>query len=95
MDSSPEAGRWFSGTPVSSTNKTDHRDITDIWLEVVLNTITLTLTFLFSSWLYSGHDTTASALSWSIYSLGKHKDIQEKVYREVKEVIGDKQYVDG
>ena len=34
--------RWFShGTPVSSTNKTDRHDITDIFLKVVLNTITL------------------------------------------------------
>jgi hypothetical protein len=33
------AGQWFStGTPVSSTNKTDRHDIT----EIVLNTITLT-----------------------------------------------------
>ena len=36
---------WFSqSTPVSSTNKTDHHDITAILLKVVLNTITLTLT---------------------------------------------------
>ena len=34
------AGRWFSlGPPVSSTNKTDHHDITEILLKVVLNTI--------------------------------------------------------
>ena len=33
-------GRWFSpGTPVSSTNKTDHHDINEILLKVVLNTI--------------------------------------------------------
>jgi hypothetical protein len=33
---------WFSsGTPVSSTNKTDHHYITEILLNVVLNTITL------------------------------------------------------
>jgi len=32
----------FSGTPVSSTNKTDHHDITEILLKVALNTITLT-----------------------------------------------------
>jgi hypothetical protein len=33
-------GRWFSpGTPVSSTNKTDGHDITEILLRVVLNTI--------------------------------------------------------
>jgi hypothetical protein len=33
--------RWFyPGTPVSSTNKTDHHDITEILLKVALNTIT-------------------------------------------------------
>jgi hypothetical protein len=38
-------GQWFSsGTAVSSTNKTDYHDITEILLKVALNTITLTLT---------------------------------------------------
>jgi hypothetical protein len=37
------AGQWFSlGTPVSSTNKTDCYNITEILLKVALNTITLT-----------------------------------------------------
>jgi hypothetical protein len=37
------AGRWFSpGTPVSSTNKTDQHDITEILLKVTLNTLTHT-----------------------------------------------------
>jgi hypothetical protein len=32
-------GRWFSpGTPVSSINKTDRHDITEILLKVALNT---------------------------------------------------------
>jgi hypothetical protein len=36
-------GRWFSpGTPVSSTNKTDRHDLTEILLKVALNNITLT-----------------------------------------------------
>ena len=35
-------GRWiFLGTPVSSTNKTDNHDITELLLKVALNTITL------------------------------------------------------
>jgi len=35
------ASLWFSpGTPVSSINKTDHHDITEIFLKVALNTIT-------------------------------------------------------
>jgi hypothetical protein len=38
------AGRWFSpDTPVSSTNKTDHHDITEKLLKVALKTIVLTL----------------------------------------------------
>ena len=39
------AGQWFStGTPVSSTNKTDRHGITEILLKVTLNTINLPLT---------------------------------------------------
>jgi hypothetical protein len=38
-----EKRRILSGTPVSSTNKTDRYDITEILLKVALNTITLTL----------------------------------------------------
>jgi hypothetical protein len=34
---------WFS--PVSSTNKTDHHDITEILLKVALNTINQTKPF--------------------------------------------------
>ena len=40
------AGRWFS--PVSSTNKTDCHNITEIVLKVALNTINLNLIFNFS-----------------------------------------------
>jgi hypothetical protein len=36
-------GQWFSlVTQVSSTNKTDRHDITEILLKVALNTITIT-----------------------------------------------------
>ena len=45
------AGRWFSpGTPVSSTNKTDRRDITEILWKVSLNTINLFVNRKFKSW---------------------------------------------
>ena len=35
--------------------------------------------------IIAGKDTTASALSWFIYMLCKHPDVQEKVAQEVKE----------
>jgi hypothetical protein len=39
------AGRWFSlGTPISSTNKSDRPDKTEILLKVALNIIALILT---------------------------------------------------
>jgi len=38
--------RFSPGTTVSSTNKTDHHDITEILLKMSLNTITLTLTHI-------------------------------------------------
>jgi hypothetical protein len=42
-----ETGRWFSpGTPVSSTNKADCHDITEILLKVALNTISQTKLYI-------------------------------------------------
>jgi hypothetical protein len=42
-------GRWFSsGTPVSSTNKTDRQDITEASLKVALNIISLTLNIVYT-----------------------------------------------
>ena len=44
-------GQWFSlGTPISSTNKTDRHDITEILLQVALN-ITNQQTKILISWL--------------------------------------------
>ncbi|XP_023235109.1 cytochrome P450 4C1-like [Centruroides sculpturatus] len=34
-----------------------------------------------------GHDTTAHAMSWTLYFLGRFHDIQEKVYLELKSIF--------
>jgi hypothetical protein len=50
-----KAGRCFSlGLPVSSTNKTDRLDMTDILLKVALNTITITSTIMLSKLILAG-----------------------------------------
>jgi hypothetical protein len=50
-------GLWFfPDTPASSTNKTDHHDITEILLKVALNTITLTPTPSFVKFLYESEN---------------------------------------
>ena len=61
--------QWFSpGTRISSTNKTDRHNITEILLKVALNTITLTLgvhTCTFTKYIYMHCIHTRSALSWA------------------------------
>ena len=37
----------------------------------------------------AGYDTTANALCWLIYCLACNPEIQEKVYDEIQEVIGN------
>ena len=47
------ADRWFSsGSPVSSTNKTDRHDIAEILSNMALNSIILTLTYTFDGLLH-------------------------------------------
>ncbi|HEY3405791.1 MAG TPA: cytochrome P450 [Ohtaekwangia sp.] len=38
----------------------------------------------------AGHETTATALAWTWYMLGKNPDVEKKFYEEVKEKIGDR-----
>lgn len=41
------------------------------------------------TFLLAGHETTATALTWTLYLLGTHEEAQERVHREILEVIPD------
>lgn len=43
------------------------------------------------TFMFEGHDTTSAAISWSLFLLGSHPDIQERVVREIDDVMrGDR-----
>ncbi|XP_064601467.1 cytochrome P450 4B1-like [Liolophura sinensis] len=46
------------------------------------------------TFLFEGHDTTASATSWTLYALAKYPDMQERVREEVDELLGDRTYLE-
>ncbi|KAK9236620.1 cytochrome P450 [Lipomyces kononenkoae] len=83
----------FSGTgavndKVGEISKTKDRDIlsllvktNDLTVEQIKNQI---MTILFA-----GHETTAGLISWSIFTLAKHMEVQEKLRAEVRAVFPD------
>ncbi|XP_069959762.1 cytochrome P450 4C1 isoform X2 [Cherax quadricarinatus] len=40
------------------------------------------------TFMFAGHDTTASAVNWTLYNLGLHPDIQDRVQEEVDDIFG-------
>ncbi|KAF4026120.1 hypothetical protein G4228_018325 [Cervus hanglu yarkandensis] len=40
------------------------------------------------TFMFEGHDTTASAINWSLYLLGSYPEVQQKVDSELEEVFG-------
>ena len=44
-----------------------------------------------NTFMFAGHDTTATSVSWILYALGRHPEYQEKVLNEYYEVTKTKQ----
>ena len=43
------------------------------------------------TFMFEGHDTTGWGASWATFMLGLHPEIQEKVYQEIQDVVGDEE----
>lgn len=41
------------------------------------------------TFMFEGHDTTTSAISFAFYNIAKYPEIQQKIYEESKSVLGD------
>ncbi|XP_021368163.1 cytochrome P450 4F4-like isoform X1 [Mizuhopecten yessoensis] len=46
------------------------------------------------TFMFAGHDTTKAVLGWAIYNLGKYPEEQEKLFREVCDVTGDRKDIE-
>eukprot|EP00936_MAST-01D_sp_MAST-1D-sp1_P000145 g145.t1 len=40
------------------------------------------------TFMFEGHDTTASATSWALYLIGSHPEVQQRLQAEIDEVVG-------
>lgn len=41
------------------------------------------------TFMFAGHDTSANTLSWAIYLIGSHPNVQEKLRNEVDNLFGN------
>ncbi|KAF7492036.1 Cytochrome P450 4c3 [Sarcoptes scabiei] len=68
----------------------------DLLLQHHLVTKKLTLEDLreeVDTFMFAGHDTTSHAISWILYMLGLHPDVQQKVWQEINSILPNK--IDG
>ncbi|GJQ72804.1 hypothetical protein Trydic_g1454 [Trypoxylus dichotomus] len=45
---------------------------------------------LVDTFLFAGFDTTSASTCWSVFCMGNHPEVQEKMFEEVRSVLGDK-----
>ncbi|XP_063230001.1 cytochrome P450 4C1-like isoform X6 [Bacillus rossius redtenbacheri] len=42
-----------------------------------------------NTFMFEGHDTTSAAISWALFLLGSHQDVQDKVVEELRGIFGN------
>ena len=41
------------------------------------------------TFMFEGHDTTTSGISFCLYTISRHPEVQAKLFAEIRQVIGD------
>lgn len=76
-DMSGEKGDSFVGLFIEEAKKKGETCDDEYLKDLVLN------------FLIAGRDTTAHALAWTLWCLMGHPDVEEKILKEIKEVVGE------
>ncbi|CAL1268168.1 unnamed protein product [Larinioides sclopetarius] len=83
--------KLLSGDPELGTKK-KRMALMDLLLEHHIKTKSLTEEDIreeVDTFAFEGHDTTSMGISWALYLIGLHKDVQEKVHEELDGIFGD------
>ena len=79
--------------PVQVDDYSKHRDtFLDQLLKVRVNGQPLSTADIreeVDTFMFEGHDTTTSGISFTILQLAKHQDVQQKLYEEIDTVLGE------
>ena len=41
------------------------------------------------TFMFEGHDTTAAAMTWATYLIGRHPEVQRRIFDEIENIFGD------
>ncbi|XP_033213837.1 cytochrome P450 4c3-like [Belonocnema kinseyi] len=79
--------------PKTALGKRPKKALLDLMLDLNENEIVLMtdedIPEQVKTFMFAGHDTTASALNWAIFNLGSNPDVQEKLHQELDQVFRD------
>ncbi|KFM61116.1 Cytochrome P450 4C1, partial [Stegodyphus mimosarum] len=76
----------------NENSKRSSKSFLDLLLEHHVQDRSLTLEDVqeeVNTFMFAGHDTSTIAVSWVLYLLGLHPDVQDKVYQEQLSIFGD------
>ncbi|XP_043485630.1 cytochrome P450 4c3-like [Polistes fuscatus] len=68
-----------------------HQALLDLLLEISSNGTILTDTDIrdeVNTFMFAGHDTTATSISWTLYALGRRPEYQQRILDEYDEIVG-------
>ncbi|XP_042895833.1 cytochrome P450 4V2 [Parasteatoda tepidariorum] len=76
----------------TTSEKRKRKALMDVLLEHHVQTKELTeheIREEVDTFAFEGHDTTSMGISWALYLIGLHKDVQDKIHEEMDRIFGD------